>query len=862
MQRHSPTPVTHSAARTTSVLLLAGALLAGRAAAQEEGLMLGPGDTLEKRGLAVLVFNSEYNGMFFDEKTSGIELIHHGVRTATGGAVRLNPTPEQWDPIPKMVERKVDEATDTIDVLLRYEEYAFDSHLVVRPSPGGFSVSVRLDEPLPERLEGRAGLNLEILPAAYFEKTYLVDGTPAIFPLYPSGPMRSWPAATRLRQYAGHSTFDDRGRREYVEPEPIATGRTLVLAPEDPERRITIEAAQGGLALLDGRNVAQNGWYVVRTVLPAGKTGTVAEWSVRPHTIPGWTRAPVVGFCQAGYHPSEKKVAVVELDPADALLPTASVFQVTADGQAVKRLDAAVAPWGRYLRYAYATFDFTGVRDPGLYFLQYGSRKTDTFPIAADVYRDIWHPTLDVWFPVQMDHVFVNEAYRVWHGAPHLDDARQAPVDHQHFDGYRMGPTTDTRYTPGEHIPGLNVGGWFDAGDFDIRTPSQAATVMHMVETWERFRPTRDETLVDEAGRYVDIHHPDGKPDLLQQIEHGALQLVAQHRAFGRAIPGIIVPQLHQYHHLGDAVDQTDGLVYDPSLEPNQKAGDRSGRPDDRWAFTNKSAATNDISAAALAAASRALRGHDDRLAEECLAAARQAWTDERDAAAAGPAPTGWPAAFRAGAELMATLQLLVTTKDAVYADRFEELVWPALDRETRWTLGTALRALPHFGPAYKERLRPYAVKYGEELAALEKENPYGVPIGTRGWAGNEQVIGWAQTNADLHAAYPDLVSAEQVLRGLHYILGRHPASNVSFVSAVGTRSKKIAYGNNRADYTFIAGGVVPGVLVLKPDFPENKEDWPFLWGENEYVIDICAHYVLLAHLAHDLVTREGGAQR
>jgi endoglucanase len=197
-----------------------------------------------------------------------------------------------------------------------------------------------------------------------------------------------------------------------------------------------------------------------------------------------------------------------------------------------------------------------------------------------------------------------------------------------------------------------------------------------------------------------------------------------------------------------------------------------------------------------------------------------------------------------------------------VYADRFEELVWPALDRETRWTLGTALRALPHFGPAYKERLRPYAVKYGEELAALEKENPYGVPIGTRGWAGNEQVIGWAQTNADLHAAYPDLVSAEQVLRGLHYILGRHPASNVSFVSAVGTRSKKIAYGNNRADYTFIAGGVVPGVLVLKPDFPENKEDWPFLWGENEYVIDICAHYVLLAHLAHDLVTREGGAQR
>lgn len=37
-------------------------------------------------------------------------------------------------------------------------------------------------------------------------------------------------------------------------------------------------------------------------------------------------------------------------------------------------------------------------------------------------------------------------------------------------------------------------------------------------------------------------------------------------------------------------------------------------------------------------------------------------------------------------------------------------------------------------------------------------------------------------------------------------------------------------YGNNRADYSFIAGGVVPGIIIVKPDFPENKDDWPFLW--------------------------------
>jgi endoglucanase len=67
-------------------------------------------------------------------------------------------------------------------------------------------------------------------------------------------------------------------------------------------------------------------------------------------------------------------------------------------------------------------------------------------------------------------------------------------------------------------------------------------------------------------------------------------------------------------------------------------------------------------------------------------------------------------------------------------------------------------------------------------------------------------------------------------------------------------RVEKIAYGNNRADYSFIAGGIVPGVLILKPDFPENKEDWPFLWAENEYVISLGASYIYLVNAVNDLL--------
>jgi hypothetical protein len=723
----------------------------------------------------------------------------------------------------------------------------------VKPSGRGFAISVVLDEPLPARLEGRAGLNLEFLPSAYFGKSYLVDGKPGLFPRHPSGPMRVRAADTQITQFAGHTTFDDRGRDEYVEVEPIAAGKVLVLAPEDAQRRVTIEARSGELMLLDGRNVAQNNWYVVRGLIPAGTTGKVAEWAVRPHTIESWTRSPVIGFSQAGYHPHQKKVAVIELDPRDEPVKTASVYQVTATGDIVEKLKAAVKPWGQYLRYHYALADFSAIEDPGLYLIEYGDQRTETFPIDAGVYQKIWHQTLDVWFPVQMDHMFVNEAYRVWHGTAHLDDARQAPVSIQHFDGYRMGPSTESPFEPGEHIPGLNVGGWFDAGDYDIRTGSHAATVMHLVETWEHFRPERDQTLVDRDQRYVDIHHPDGRPDLLQQVEQGALALVAQHRAFGRAIPGIIVPRLHQYHHLGDGVTQTDGRIYDPELEPYQSDGNRSGTPDDRWAFTDQSPAMNLASSAALAAASRALRGYDDALAEECLAAAKKAWDDESQAPASASA-NPWEAMFRQAGELNAALQLLITTKDERYSARFDELVWPALDRALDRSMAIAVRALPHMGADYESGLKPYVEKYKEQADALFEENPYGVPIRPGGWAGNEGVISWSVTNYHLHKAYPELFGPEYVLRGLSYILGSHPASNTSFVSGVGARSKTVAYGNNRADYSFIAGGVVPGVLILKPDFPENKDDWPFFWGENEYVIDICAEYILLSHAVNELV--------
>ncbi|MBN1767952.1 MAG: glycoside hydrolase family 9 protein [Prolixibacteraceae bacterium] len=823
----------------------------------------------DTQGVNVFVFSNQYTGMFFDEKTAGVELIHHGVRTATGGAVRLQNTPEQWDLVPAVIDRKVDLANKTINVELNYKMFNFDSKISVMAKDNGVEISVYLDKPLPKELEGSAGFNLEFLPSAYFEKNYFMDGHPALFPRYPSGNTRIEDASKKIAQFEGHNTFDDRGRAEFIVPLPLATGKTIALAPEDPENFVTIKSTDAEIMLFDGRNLAQNGWFIVRSLLPANKTGKVLTWFVEANAIPNWTRKPVIQFSQVGYTPNQEKTAVIELDKNDKALKTASVYQITPQGQTILKHTGEVKEWGKYLRYNYAKFDFSSLKEQGIYFIQYGEQKTNTFAINPTVYADVWHPTMDVWFPVQMDHMTVNEAYRTWHGAPYLDDCLQAPTNHKHFDAYEMTDTTDTKYKPLERIPNMAVGGWFDAGDFDIQTGSHNSVISRFVDTWEFFKTDRDQTFIDQNTRYVDIHRPDGKSDILQQIEHGTLNLVAQCENIGHPVRGIIVPNLHQYHHLGDAVTETDNLPYNPNLKPYETDGKSSGTPDDRWAFTNRSSFLDYQTAASLAAASRALRGYNDNLADRSLASAIRL-VEEADEAMKKPKKDDNPMArmWARGADIDAILQLYITTKDKKFAKRFQEKIWQILDQPVGdrefgqvffagRSLTPALKAIPYMDAAYKTKLKGYIEKYKKNIDEMDAKNPYKLPISGGGWGGSGSVINFAITNYFAHKAFPEIITKEYVFSGINYIFGCHPYSNLSFVNAVGTRSKKVAYGINRADFTTIAGGVVPGVMLLKPDFLENKDDWPFFWGENEVTIGGCAEYIFLANAVNDLVSEK-----
>src|SRR5215472_11126456 len=216
---------------------------------------------LETQGLTVLLFQNAYHKVFGDQKMSGVEIILHDQRIATNGDVRLSPTPEQWDPIPDFKERRRGPGADELTASCFYAEKGLSYRIDIRPEAGGFRLAVQLDQPIPSALVGKAGLNLEFLPALYFGKSYILDDGTGIFPRHPDGPMEKAADGT-------------------MEPLPLASSHRIVLSPEDPSTRVAINSDSGAIQLFDGRNKAQNGWFVLRTLIPAGKTGDVVVWHV------------------------------------------------------------------------------------------------------------------------------------------------------------------------------------------------------------------------------------------------------------------------------------------------------------------------------------------------------------------------------------------------------------------------------------------------------------------------------------------------------------------------------------------------------------------------------------------------------
>jgi len=803
--------------------------------AQQPSFILNNLGYFEMGGVNVMA----YQDIYPEGHQGGVAVIMHGKRLATNGDLRLDETPGQWQPIPRQLDRKVDEAGKTITVNLAYPDPAINRKgfnpieypdldlnytVKIRSEDASVVVTVYLDNPVPEEFIGKVGFNMELFPGILFGKTWIMDKKSGIFP----------------RQANGPALTDGKG--EIVAAVPISTGRKLTVAPESDLLRMSIESRTGDLQLLDGRYVHNNGWFVVRSLVAAGATENAVEWIISPNMVSGWRSDPVIHVSQIGYHTDQDKVAIIEVDKNDKTPRNAELIRIGENGSRTVMTGINPELWGSFLRYRYFMFDFSSFRQEGMYCVKYGDELSQPFRISPDVFkRDVWQPTLEYFLPVQMCHMRVNEKYRVWHGLCHMDDALMAPVNHNHFDGYIQGPSTLTHYSPGDHVPGINIGGWHDAGDYDLRVESQSSEIYILAMAFEAFNVTWDETAIDQKTRIVEIHQPDGRPDILQQIEHGVLSVVGGYKSLGRLYRGIICPDKRQYVLLGDGSTMTDGLVYYKDMMPESQKGNSYSFPDDRLVFTEENPSRELTVAAHLAAASRTLKGFNDTLSDQALEVARAIYSNEYNLSGRVM-----------NSKLHAASELLLTTGEEQYRKFILENETAVIKgiRDLAWLLGRSLDKIGNV--QFTSSVRTAAKTLSDEITKLSAETPFGVPYRPHIWGAGWDIQSFGVRQYYLHKYFPDIFQSAPVFNALNFILGVHPGENTSsFASGVGSRSTTVAYGVNRADWSYIPGGVSSGTALIRPDFPELL-DWPYLWQQQEYVMGGGATNFMFLVLAAD----------
>jgi len=823
--------------RKLSVLALCGTLCAF-----SQTITLSDKEYFAAPGFSFLLFHNNYMVGY----QGGLQLIQQDERLLDSGDLYVIPAPGVSEPRRAVLRREVDRASQTAVIHARIEDWDVPYQLICRTDGKRILVRLRLGKPLDPSRAREAGFRIFAYPGAYMLKSYQSESTSGVFP----------------RQYTGQTLLVDRAHR-------------LVLAAEHRHYRVEIARQQGTLSLRDNRERGPQPWFSILAPLDLQTGATEVEVEITPTILPGWRRPPVIGISQAGYHPRQPKRAVLELDPRDEVLESVSLYRLTPAGMRLVKHGRPI-PWGTFLRYRYAIFDFSEIREPGLYWIEYSGVRAGPFPISEDALQQAWRPALQYFLPIQMCHVQVREGSRVWHGACHLDDAAQAPAHTVHLDGYQQGER-ETRYADNEHIPGLDWGGWHDAGDHDIPAGSICRTVQPLVLAWEEFRPELDETTVDRAAREVRLHVPDGIPDILQQVAYGIEWLLATYRAGGHIFPGVIERSRLGYSHLGDPVNVTDNLVYDPRLRPYQVHENRSGTPDDRWAFTNRNTGLQYMAAQTLAMASRVLEKSMPALAREALETAEKLWEYEQKHPPVY-APNAYvprDSGFRSQ-EIEATAELYLTTRKDKYRQHLLNLL-PVLEsiNGQQFAQGpgaTLVRVMPWIEDArFRSTVARLAREWQQAAERLAAASPYGVrypeAVSQPGYkletrtgihSGFVWGHGWTLQSDALrqyffHKHLPDLFGPEPIFATASFVLGTHPASNQSYVSGVGPFSPLIAYGFNRADWSHIPGGVISGASLIQPDFMELKV-FPFLWYQTEYVIHGAATYIfdLLAaqHLA------------
>ena len=797
---------------------------------------------LSARGVSVLTYHNTY----YVGKQGAIEVIQNDKRIITNGMVKYKLITSEEDknapeffsePIPKTKPIYPQPQPENASILIPIEDslVGIDYNITIKGTGEGINIAIDFTKLPPKEMIKELSFELELFPSFYRGKSFVFDSGSGFFPLNYYHPVI------------------------HNQPQSMGEGRKLTIAPETSELKASFKVENGTMYLYDTRSATNHNCYTLKAVMDTESVyENQFELNIYPNVMENYSKNPVIGYAQPGYHPRQKKEVVIEVDEYYNNNMEMQLLKFDEKSNSfVSVLSEKPVFWGKYNRYDIYTFDFTEIREEGMYYLSLGEQyKTNPFRIAKDIFTGLWEPSLETFIPVQMCHMRIKDRNRIWHGVCHLDDALQAPAPLPFYDGFSQGEKTETPFEPFETIPGLNEGGWHDAGDDDVNTNSTGRTVYHLSLAKEEFDVQTDQTTVDFQNREVYLHRPDSVSDIIQQIKHGLDFILPQYEHIGHSIIGVISSTFETYLIPGTWGHMTDQLFYDPALAPNEKTVTHSGKKDDRFAFTNKDTRSEYRNAYVLAAAYRALKTEDTVLAGRCLEVAESIWETESNLTPVYHKSVGVPndlmtEKINAAADLYLSIQnedylnFIVDNMDYVMGNM----------EATSWAVARVASDINNKNviASYNKALKAYA----DSLAGAFSKNPYHTYLDATLWGYGWDILWRVYKYYYLTAHYPELFPIDPLISSNEFILGKHPYSNVSYVSGVGTGIPIPAFGMNRSDYYYTPGGVFSGVNLVEPDFPELMEDHPFIWQQSEYIIHGASAYIFTILAADKLLNKQ-----
>jgi len=619
---------------------------------------------------------------------------------------------------------------------------------------------------------------------------------------------------------------------------------------DDPTRNLTFSAPDG-MSLFDARLWgSQEYMLAIDLPLDSGQT----HFTITPASLDPGPNRPALRYSHIGYACWQPKQAVMEIDQRASFSDlNARLERKTGAASRQTVLQSVFTPalddhWRQF-----AIFDFSQINTPGEYRIVWSQGETDWFAISAQPFRDQWQNTLDYFLPFQMSHLAVDLGDGLSHAASTLDDAVQTQPGTIGADSFIAYESSGTPVEPGETIP-VNIGGWYDAGDYDLNVSAQAFVVHQLALTWQEFTPQRDRHTLDVDNRQLIANQANGVPDLIEQIEWGVRWLLSMQQSDGRVYVGV-VETADRYGSTSLPEDMTDGIP---------------DTGDERLLFVDYHSDVNLKFSAALAAASRALQAYDPALASQAWQAANLAWdyfNNHDEVYRQTVYFYGW----EEGREQMisaAASELYLTAPHPTYLQAIATFEAYFNDFPTDWPSPTVSHHSGFwYAPPFLARLYP-SLSDGDLKAAIQTALQRAAEglvarLSTTPFAYQEewQYNDWGMSGVYINSindAYwlskdiPQNIGLSDALPAAYWLFGLHPVNDHTLVFGSTFPQPDyhyhsilhVRFGHQPAN---VPGAVVPGIATYIPSNVIYYSDLPDQYRNNEACIYDSAAYLFAA---------------